>query len=92
MGVIQVSYDLNRPGKDYSSLTKHLKENYKSWCHPLDSYWFVASDKSAGTVRTECRTHLDANDELVCFDVSRSDWATLNVSKDVTDWFNQWIS
>jgi hypothetical protein len=91
MGVIQVSYDLKTPGKDYNGLHKHLKESYSGWCHPLDSYWFVATDKSAGTVRTECKQHTDSDDKIVCFDVSRSDWGTWGISKEITDWFNLWI-
>ncbi|MFT4048823.1 MAG: hypothetical protein QM648_03195 [Solirubrobacterales bacterium] len=88
---MQISYDLRAPGRNYQALYDHLKSSYSSWCHPLDSYWFVATNKSAGDVRDECRSYIDSNDKLVSFNVTGDNWGTWNISKDVTDWFNLWL-
>ena len=64
MATYIVSYDLKKPGKDYSKLLKHLK-SYGNWWHHLDSTWVIVTHKSAVEVRDETAAHMDANDLLL---------------------------
>ena len=45
-----ISYDLNKPGQDYPNLYKRIK-TLGSWCHPLDSIWFVETTSTAIQVK-----------------------------------------
>lgn len=62
--VYHISYDLNRPGKDYLSLYAEIKK-LGSWCHPVDSTWYVDTSLEATTIRDRLKAVMDASDALV---------------------------
>ncbi len=57
-----VSYDLNRPGKDYDRLIGAIKAlpNAKV----SDSCWIVGTGKDAATLYEDLRRHVDSGDAL----------------------------
>ena len=80
-----VNYDLNRTGQDYDSLIAYLK-SHLSWAKPAKSSFFVKTNLSAGQLRDGIKAHLDGNDAVTVVAVDSQNWATMGVSKEVSDW------
>ena len=75
-----ISYDLNSPGRDYSSLIDGIK-SYGTWWHHLDSTWFIVTEhKTASEIRNELGQLIDTNDEILVFKVGNT-WAGKGFSK-----------
>lgn len=72
MSVLLVTYDLDQPGRNYAGLIAAIKK--RTWCHALDSVWFLDTDDSPGTVRDELSKELDTGDQLYVFRL-RKHWA-----------------
>lgn len=79
-----ISYDLNKPGKDYTDLYKAIKE-LGSWCHPVDSTWFVDSVLSADGVRDSLLQVTDSTDAIIVVKAS-APGAWNGLSTDVSHW------
>ncbi len=84
MSAFIISYDLNKPGQDYSSLYEEIK-TLGSWWHNLDSTWVVDSSLSAKQIRDRLWAKMDNNDAILVvksagegawngFDDSASKW------------------
>ncbi|MBF0325305.1 MAG: hypothetical protein HQL42_09545 [Alphaproteobacteria bacterium] len=84
MSVYSISYDLCKPGQNYSSLHEAIK-SYGTWARPLESYWLVVSSKSAVEIRDHLTKHMDSNDKLLVAKLS-GEAAWINLAKDVSDW------
>lgn len=87
MKTLLISYDLGSPEtyEDYKILINHIK-TFSSWAKPLKSVWIVKTDRSVGEVRDELRRKVDSNDKVFVIDVTRTAWASYNVSTEVTGW------
>lgn len=85
MNTYLISYDLIRPGKDYSALHAHLK-TYGNWAKPLESVWLVRSSMTAEQVRNAAKAHLDVNDKIFVVDVTARAAAWFNLPEDVSKW------
>lgn len=59
-----ISYDLYRPGNNYSDLTTEIKRLGEDWEHPLANFWIVETDMSAAEIRSVLGNHLIAGDKL----------------------------
>lgn len=82
--VYQISYDLNRPGKDYSHLYEVIKK-LGDWCHPVDSTWYIDTHYTAETVRDHIRAVLDSTDQLLVT-TATAPGAWIGLSGDVSSW------
>ncbi|RWZ52928.1 hypothetical protein ELQ90_03055 [Labedella phragmitis] len=79
-----VSYDLSRPGQDYSKLIEHMK-SYGTWAHPLKSVWVIVTTKTAVAVRNDASAYLDANDKILVVELGHpAAWRGL--SDELTQW------
>lgn len=79
-----ISYDLNKPGQDYSDLYEKIK-GLGSWCHPVDSTWFVETSLSYDKVRDELWSIMDKSDSLIVASASApAAWEGL--STEVSEW------
>jgi hypothetical protein len=58
-----ITYDLMRPGKDYSSLIQAIK-SYGTWGKITESCWAIVSTSSASAIRDFLSQHIDINDRL----------------------------
>lgn len=84
MTTFMISYDLRTPGRDYASLTEHLK-SWGDWWHNLGSTWFIKSTATAGKVRDERLAHMDSNDRIVVVKASApGEWSGFTSS--ANDW------
>jgi len=88
MNTILISYDLNSPGQNYDNLIKHIKGHY-SWCKVLKSAWAVSTSKSTTTVRDECKSYLDANDDLFVVNITGAGWASSGLDSQITKWLKE---
>ena len=88
MNTFIVGYDLNRPGQDYDSLWKRLKE-FGTWWHHLDSTWLVRTEMTAVQLRNELKPLLDSSDELLVIDVTGKSWAGTGFSERAYDWLRK---
>jgi hypothetical protein len=59
-----ISYDLYRPGYNYSDLTGAIKRLGEDWDHPLANLWIVDTDLTADEIRSLLANHLVAGDKL----------------------------
>lgn len=64
MNVLQVTYDLRAPGRNYASLHSAIKAR-PNWCHPLESTWVVVTNESSSELLDDLLGHIDANDGLL---------------------------
>lgn len=80
-----ISYDLNKPGQDYPDLYSAIKRLSTSYCHPVDSTWYVVSDETASGIREKLSSAVDNGDSII---VTRATapgaWTGLEDS--VSDW------
>ena len=80
-----VSYDLKKPGKDYSSLHGHLK-SYANCAKPLESVWLIPTPMTAEVLRDTIRQHMDANDLLFVVNVTKREAAWVGMPENVSQW------
>ncbi len=83
-----VSYDLNSPGQDYSSVIDEIK-SLGSWAKVQKSFWYVSSNLSAKQAAERVWAKMDRNDSLIVVDASNENsyWYNLSdtVSKQIQD-------
>lgn len=82
MSVYMVTYDLNTPGQDYTSLIKAI-ENYIH-CKALKSAYFIDSGESAVNIRDNLMKYIDSNDML--FVIEQTKYWGANRRSPATDW------
>ncbi|MFA7216721.1 MAG: CRISPR-associated protein Cas2 [Candidatus Paceibacterota bacterium] len=89
MNTVLISYDLRVPEtpSDYNRIINYIKSFYY-WSKPLKSLWFVKTDKSTEVIRNEIKAIIDQNDGILILDINVLDWATIGISKEVTDWMS----
>lgn len=85
MAKYMISYDLNRPGQNYSNLIKAIKIIGSNWWHCLDSTWIVISNLSAVQIRDALSPHIDVNDELLVAALS-GEYAWQGFNDDCASW------
>lgn len=82
MSVLLVTYDLDKPNRNYDGLIAAIKK--RTWCHALDSAWFLDTPDSPAAVRDELSEELDTGDQLYVFRL-RKHWAA-HKKDSSTDW------
>ena len=89
MSVKIISYDLGQPenSSDYQDLIKYIKSLGDS-CKPLESFWFVRTNKTCKAIRDEAKQYLDSNDRFFVAKWDVVDWAGLRMRNKCGDWLN----
>ena len=59
-----ISYDLYRPGHNYSDLTGAIKRLGDDWDHPLANLWIIDTELTADDIRSALARFLVAGDKL----------------------------
>ena len=69
-----VTYDLKRPGQNYSDLYDAIKSE-GDWQHPLESIWAVktGTSVSARTLYKRLRSYIDEKDSLFIVEITDQD-------------------
>ncbi|NEB39184.1 SinR family protein [Streptomyces sp. SID14515] len=81
-----ITYDLRKPGQNYTTLIKQIKSLGSSWIHPLESVWVVKASMRSGAARDVLKAHIDGNDKLWVVNVSGDGWASIRLDAADTDW------
>ncbi|RJQ36701.1 hypothetical protein C4552_02295 [Candidatus Parcubacteria bacterium] len=79
-----ISYTLHSPGRDYSSLHEAIRSLSGSWWHHTTSVWLVDTSLSAQQIYDRLAPHLDRNDELIVFGLTREWWGRIDDQEGLT--------
>lgn len=84
--ILSISYDLRKPGRNYDDLYKAIK-SAPSWCHAMDSYWFIKTNESPRIWADRLKEAIDSNDNLFVVDITgQAYWGWMPQS--VWDWLS----
>jgi hypothetical protein len=85
LSTILIAYDIhpNQPSA-YQDLARAI-QSLGAWWHHLETVWIVRSDKTSKEIRDGLRAHIDADDQLLVVDITRSEaeWAGVNEAGNV---------
>ena len=85
MNIFMISYDLNKPGQNYSKVRETI-ESFGAWCHYLESTYLIKTYSSIETVTHAISRHLDGSDRVI----------VCKVNKPIHGWLSdkqwQWIN
>ena len=85
-----ITYDLNKPGQDYSKLFDGIKA-LGAWGHYLDSTWIIKTQLNATQIRDRLNPPvIDSNDGLLVVRL-QGDWASW-MKLDANEWFQNNIT
>ncbi|WP_324007415.1 hypothetical protein [Aeromonas dhakensis] len=84
MAVLLVTYDLNKPGKDYNDLLKIIKSY--AWARLSESSYAIKTDQSPQQVFDKLKPFLDQNDNLYVINLKKP-YAGFG-PKDVNEWLD----
>lgn len=85
MSVKLISYDLHKPGQEYTNLINAIKE-YGTWCHLHDSVWLVSTSKTSEQVFYSLNPHIDSNDSLYVCEVTPASSVWIHLSEEKNKW------
>ena len=88
MAAILITYDLNKPGKDYSGLYDTIK--MYSWARLSESSYAIITDKHIDTIYNELKEHIDSNDVLYVVSLKKP-WNGYG-PKEVNEWLRDNLS
>ena len=85
-----ISYDLNKPGKDYAGVHKAIKDSSTGiWCKPLESLYIIRSTLTTKAIYERIKPHFDTGDRILVIEVtSTSHWY---LDHDVADYLNEML-
>ena len=75
MPCLLITYDLNKPGQNYSGLYDEIKGLGSSWWHYLDSTWLVRTSLSANDAADRVKKRIDDSDNLLVLNVTSDSYA-----------------
>lgn len=85
-----ITYDLNKPGQNYSKLFEAIKE-LGAWANYLSSTWIVKTNLSATQIRDRLNPPvIDQNDGLLVVRL-QGDWASW-LTADANEWLQNNIT
>jgi hypothetical protein len=84
VSALLVTYDLKKPGQDYTDLLKTIKSY--PWARLSESSYAIRSDESPETVYAKLNPFLDANDFIYIINLRKP--YTGFGPKDVNDWLD----
>ncbi len=84
MTVLLITYDLNKPGKDYDDLLKAIR-NY-SWARLSESSYAIKTEQTPQQVFDKLRPYLDQNDNIYIINLKKP-YAGFG-PKDVNEWLD----
>ncbi len=84
MAVLLVTYDLNKPGKDYDDLLKTIKSH--SWARLSESSYAIQTNQGPQQVINKLKPFIDQNDNLYVINLKKP-YAGFG-PKDVNDWLD----
>jgi hypothetical protein len=86
-----ITYDLIKPetSTDYLKLFANIKSHI-SWAKPMQSVWFIKTNRTKAEVMKLLRSAADSNDKFLVIEVTK-DWIAFNLSSSVIEWMKSRI-
>lgn len=85
-----ISYDLNKPGKDYQGVYQAIKDSSTgTWCKPLESVYIIRSELTTQGIYNKIAPHLDSGDRVLVIEVTSNSFWYLD--KDVSDYLQKML-
>lgn len=69
MSAVLITYDLNKPGQNYSALHDKIK-SLGPWWHYLESTWIVSTTKTPSQVWDHISSAVDKSDRALVIDIT----------------------
>lgn len=88
--VVLITYDLNKPEKDYSGLYRAIKAISSDYLHQLTSVWLLDTNFSTKQIYERLRPWIDDNDELFVVRITADRFGWL--SRTAIDWLGKRVS
>jgi hypothetical protein len=84
--VLMITYDLHRPGQNYTGLHDEIKEIGSTWWHYLESTWLIDTSLSPQQVWERIASKVDKDDSVLVIRVTseHSGW----LPQKAWDWIN----
>ena len=90
MNCYLISYDLHKK-RNYELIHDGIdKVSKKIWVKVLESSYLIRSDLNSVDIRDFLLKFIDEDDSLFVINVNINDWATKEVSKDLTNVLHHW--
>ncbi|MEK7636972.1 MAG: hypothetical protein AAB402_01090 [Patescibacteria group bacterium] len=83
-----ISYQLSYTENSYPNLIAYLK-TASQWARPCANTWIIKTPIDIAQIRDGIRDRIKSVDKVMVIEVPNSNWATFNISKDVTDWMRR---
>jgi hypothetical protein len=81
MALYWISYDLDKPGQDYSDLINRLKQHKAQEVTRSD--WLLATDWTPAQIKADLLTYLDDNDRIIVAELKHNAaWKNLLIPGD----------
>ena len=64
-----ITYDLNKPGQNYTDLYDTIK-SAPGYCHAMDSVWFISTSESVQEWSDRLLSKIDQNDHIFVVDIT----------------------
>ncbi len=86
--VYLITYDLNKPGQEYSDLYETIKR-FGDWWHFLDSTWLVDTQLTPAKMRDQMKAVMDDNDSVLVVAFGRP-WAS-RLPEEAGEWITEHV-
>lgn len=84
--ILLISYNLNKPGQNYTALYDAIKTS-GWWWHHLDSTWIIHSTNGPKYWHEKLAPNLDPNDSIIITEIKPNYWGFL--PQKAWDWLKE---
>jgi hypothetical protein len=74
--ILLITYDLNKPGQDYTGFYEALKSS-GWWWHHLNSTWIIKTDQNPTYWYNKLSAHIYRDDNVLIIEVKKNYWGYL---------------
>lgn len=86
MGLLLITYDLHRPGRNYPGLYEEIQALGPARWDCVESTWMVETDVVAKDAASRVHKAMDSNDELLVLDLKSSAWWSYGLNDECAQW------
>lgn len=77
-----------RENFDAAKFKTHM-DSYDAWARLAPDLWMVSYHRNAAKLRDRIRTAMDDSCAILVIEITRTSWATLDISQEITDWMKR---
>ena len=87
MSALLITYDLKKPGQDYSDFYKIIKSY--SWARLSESSYAIATTEIPKSIYEKPTPHIDKNDQVYLITLTSPYWGS--EPQEVNDWLKKYL-